>query len=117
MAEGCGGRVGGRTVAKIPEAVGNSAGGSVGARDGQRLQAVGRRAGKQSDRNQGSDAKQRVSTVAGVARGKANRVAKIARAGRSELNYHVGGTEPGENERRAGKDGERSAGNGSNAIA
>src|SRR6185369_7591265 len=117
MAKGGGRSVGGGAVAKIPEPVGDGAVGGVGKGDGQRFEADGGGSGKSCGGDQRASAQQGIGAVAIDACGKNDNVAEISRAGRGKSHDQVGGPEARQAEGRAGKDGERSAIDRSQAIA
>ena len=82
--------ISGRAIAKIPETVGNGAGGVVGKCDGERPCAVGGRAEKACQRHLRAETGKGIGAGAAVA-GENNDVAEAGGAGRAEGDHHLTG--------------------------
>ena len=83
--------IGGRPVAKVPEAVRDGAGREVGERNRQRLLATGWLAAKTGRWGQRADAQDRISGIAAVESAKEDHVAETADVGRRKAQDDVGG--------------------------
>src|SRR5438445_1173486 len=106
-----------RALAKVPEKVGDCAGGQVSKSDSQWLAAVGRGASKGGGRHNRSGADHWIGAAASVGGGEDDRITGAGGGRRTKAHKDVSGTEASQAERRSRWEAEWPSGDRRRAVA
>src|SRR5207247_1307857 len=93
----------GGVVAKVPEEVGDRAGGQVGESDHEGLATVGRDASKGGRGHNGSGARHRIGAIAVISRSENDGIAETAGACGTEADLDVSGAKASQTEGGSGE--------------